>query len=106
MNWEEKSSRKQLKQVTDSFNLTQMINAPSRMTNSSSTQIDLIFSNKSERMIKSYNFITGLSDHNLILMARKVNGKKCFVSAQSMDYMKIPKNKKEDFKNAGQNIVG
>ena len=104
VNWEDKSARKQLKQVTDSFNLTQVISGATRITNSSSTQIDLIFSNKPERIIKSYNFITGLSDHNLILMTRKVNGKKGPVSAQTMDYMKIPKNKKEDFKNEVQNI--
>ncbi len=104
VNWEDKSARKQLKQVTDSFNLTQIIDGPTRITNSSSTQIDLLFSNMSDRIIKSYNLITGLSDHNLILIAWKVNGKKCSISDQSMDSMKIPKNKKEDFKNAMQSI--
>ena len=75
LNWEDKSSWKQLKQATDSFNLTQIIDGSTRITNSSRMQIDLIFINMSDRIIKSYNLITGLSDHNLILMSRKVNGK-------------------------------
>lgn len=58
----------------------------------------------SDRIVKTYNLITGLSDHNLILMARKVNGKKCSFSVQSTDSMKIPKDKKEDFNNAVQSI--
>ena len=45
-NWVDKSSRKCLKQVTDSFNLTQLVDGPTRITNTSSTQIDLIFNNR------------------------------------------------------------
>lgn len=58
----------------------------------------------SDRIINFYNLITGLSDHNLTLMARKVNGKKCSIYDQSINSMKIPKNKKEHFKNAVQSI--
>ncbi len=46
INWGEKSSRKNLKQITDKFDLMQLINWPTRITNSTSTQIDLIFSNR------------------------------------------------------------
>lgn len=95
VNWEDKSARKQLKRVTDRFNLTQIIDGPTRITDSSSAHIDLIFSNMSDRIIKSYILTTGLSDHNLILMARNVNGKKCSISDRSLNCMKIPKNKKE-----------
>lgn len=37
---------------------------------------DLIFSNKPERIIKSYNLLTGLSDHNMTLIARKLTKKR------------------------------
>lgn len=51
INWLNSSTRQQLKQVTDSFNLKQIIDGPTRITNSSSTQIDLLFSNKPERIM-------------------------------------------------------
>ena len=65
LNWEDMSSRKKLKQITDSFNLTQIVKGPTRITNSTSTQIDLILTNRPERITKSYNVVTRLSDHNM-----------------------------------------
>lgn len=59
------------RKITDHFDLKQMINGPTRITNSTSSQIDLIFSNRAERILKTFNMLTGLSDHNLILVARK-----------------------------------
>lgn len=53
--------------------MTQMINKPTRLTKNSQTLIDLIFTNKPDRVTKTYNLITGLSDHNLTLVARKIN---------------------------------
>lgn len=52
--------------------MTQMIHKPTRISTSSQTLIDLIFANKPDRIIKTYNLITGLSDHNLILATRKL----------------------------------
>lgn len=49
-----------------------MKNGPTRIPHSSKTQIDLIFSNKPERITKSFNFITGISDHNQTLITRKL----------------------------------
>lgn len=72
LNWTEKATRKKLKALTNQFELTQLIDGPTRITNVSKTQIDLIFSNKPERIIKSYNLLTGLSDHNMTLIARKL----------------------------------
>lgn len=51
--------------------MTQMIHKPTRITKSSQT-LDLISANKPDRIIKTYSLITGLSDHNLILAARKL----------------------------------
>lgn len=73
VNWTDKNCRKRLKEITGLYSFTQLINGPTRITKSSKTQIDLVFSNKPERIIKSFNFITGISDHNLVLIARKLN---------------------------------
>ncbi|KAK0138886.1 RNA-directed DNA polymerase from mobile element jockey [Merluccius polli] len=50
VNWQDRLARQQLKQVTDSFSLSQIIRGPTRITNSSSTQIDLFFSNMPDRI--------------------------------------------------------
>lgn len=72
VNWIDKNSRKRLKEIS-LYNFEQLIKGPTRLTKTSKTQIDLVFSNKSDRIIKSFNFITGRSHHNLVLIARKLN---------------------------------
>ena len=72
-NWDEKKARKNLKQITDHHNLTQLIERPTRITSLTQTQIDLIFSNKPERMTKTHNLLTGLSDHNAIFFTLKLS---------------------------------
>lgn len=59
----------------DDIDVTQVINGPTRITNSTSTQIDLAFTNRPERILKSYNMLTGMSDHDLIMVTRKLNKK-------------------------------
>ncbi|MGL5684566.1 MAG: endonuclease/exonuclease/phosphatase family protein, partial [Vagococcus fluvialis] len=72
INWMIKSERKQLKEITQKYDFYQQINGPTRITKKSQTAIDLIFTNKPERVIKTYNLICGLSDHNMILISRKL----------------------------------
>ncbi len=55
INWDDKTIRKNLKQITDHFDLKQMINGPTRITNSTRSQIDLIFSNRAERILNTFN---------------------------------------------------
>ena len=74
LNWAEKNTRKKLKALTNQFEMTQLIDGPTRITNSSKTQIDLIFSNKPERT-QSFHLLTGLSDHNMTLISRKLTNK-------------------------------
>jgi exonuclease III len=71
INWNVKRERTTLKHITDYFNLTQMIKTPTRITNHSETLIDLLFTNHAERIGKTYNLITGLSDHNIVFVSRK-----------------------------------
>ena len=73
INWFDKNGRKKLKEITQKFNLTQMIDKATRITKTSQTLIDLVFTNKADRITKIYNLITGLSDHNLTLVARKLS---------------------------------
>lgn len=98
VNWEDKSKRKKLKNITEKFNLEQLVKGPTRITKCSSTQIDLIFSNKPERITKSYNLVTGLSDHNLTLCARKLT-KNRFRNSETKRTIRqsIPRAKQEEF---------
>ena len=51
LNWLDKAQRKKRK---DTFQMTQMINEPTRITKSSQILLDLIFTNKAERITKTY----------------------------------------------------
>ena len=76
INWDKKKTeRKNIEDITNKCNLTQLIQGPTRVTNSSQTQIDLIFTNRPERITASFNMLTGLSDHNITLMVRKLTRK-------------------------------
>lgn len=91
VNWSNKTKRKKLKELTGVFNFTQLINGPTRITKTSKTQIDLVFSNKPERILKSFNFITGVADHNLIMVARKLSEKSFTFRANKKEaFYKIP----------------
>jgi len=80
VNWSDKCGRKKLKNITDYFNLTQLIEQPTRITNRSETKIDLLFTNRPERISKTLNLMTGMSDHNIILCARKLKKLLSFLS--------------------------
>jgi len=80
VNWSDKCGRKKLKNTTDYFNLTQLIEQPTRINNRSETKIDLLFTNRPERISKTLNLMTGMSDHNIILCARKLKKLLSFLS--------------------------
>lgn len=100
VNWKDRLARKNLKQITDCFNLSQVIKGPTRVTQSTKTQIDLIFSNGLERITKSLNMFTGLSDHNLLLAVRKLSKKRFSVcTVKEQESFRIPNKDQETFKN-------
>ena len=76
INWLNKQTSAKLKQTCSKSGLSQLINSPTRISKFSNTTTDLIFTNKPERITKTYNLLTGLSDHNLILLIRKLNSSK------------------------------
>ena len=61
----------------------------SLQTKSSQMLLDLIFTNKPDRIRKIYNLITGLSDHNLTLVSRKLS-KTRFKNQNSMKGKSMP----------------
>lgn len=89
LNWQDKTRRKKLKDIAKTFQMTQMIHKPTRITKSSQTLLDLIFTNKPDRIRKIYNLITGLSDHNLTLVSRKLS-KTRFKNQNSMKGKSMP----------------
>ncbi len=50
-----------------------MISGPTHINRNTQTLIDLVFTNKPEHIIKTCNLVCGLSDHNMVLIARKLN---------------------------------
>ncbi|OON91327.1 MAG: hypothetical protein ATN33_01430 [Epulopiscium sp. Nele67-Bin001] len=92
VNWDSKSDKKKIKHLTDKYNLIQIIKGPTRITNTSNTTIDLIFTNRPERISKTFNLLSGLSDHNFILCTRKIKRKHIMESTRGQQYYFIPKN--------------
>uniref|UniRef100_A0AAR2J957 Reverse transcriptase domain-containing protein n=1 Tax=Pygocentrus nattereri TaxID=42514 RepID=A0AAR2J957_PYGNA len=105
INWENKQDRKRLKEITDKFSLTQLVQGPTRVTKCSQTQIDLMFTNRQERITKSSNLLTGLSDHNFILVVRKLTKKRFKnIIKPKHYYQKIPKSEMHNLENALKQI--
>lgn len=81
------------------------MNGPTRVTSSSQTQIDLMFTNRPERIMKTYNLLTGISDHNITLLARKLTRKRFDSRVQTKcNSQRIPKNEMNNFENALRQI--
>lgn len=60
INWDKNVDRRTLKPITDNCSLTQFIDKPTRITDRSKTKIDLLFTNRPER-INIYNLLTEIS---------------------------------------------
>lgn len=104
VNWQNKSERKNLKEITDHFNVAQVIEGPTRITKSSRKQIDLVFSNKPERIIKTYNYLIGVSDHNAVFVSRKLGKKRLNHKTNICKQMFIPKSQEQNLAAALNNL--
>ena len=62
-----------LSNITNTYGLQQLINEPTRITNSTSTLIDLIYTNYPERVVCSGVSHCSISDHSLIYVYRKLS---------------------------------
>lgn len=105
INWLDKVKRKVLKGMANVFDFQQVIEGPSRITATSETLIDLVFTNRPDRIKKSYNLVTGLSDHNMILINRKLNKSRFSGSScKKTEHYKIPHNKLDHLKKAIEEV--
>lgn len=62
-----------LTNITNLYGLKQLISEPTRVSESSSTLIDLIFTNSPDRVVCSGVSHVGISDHSLIYVFRKLS---------------------------------
>ena len=62
-----------LSSIADLYNLHQIIDEPTRITTSSSTMIDLIFTNTVDKIVCSGVSHVGISDHSLVYAFRKLS---------------------------------
>lgn len=60
-----------------------------QLTQLTQTQIDLIFTNKPERITKSFNLVTGMSDHNLTLVVRKLTKKRFLYRQEGKSFFNV-----------------
>lgn len=67
------SNVKVLKSLLEVFQLTQLITEPTRITQTSETLLDLIITNKPDRILVSGTNQLGCSDHNLVYATRKIS---------------------------------
>ena len=67
------SNYNELRNISDIYNLTQLIESPTRVTLHSSSLIDLIFTNRPDRVVCSGVAHLGISDHSLIYVYRKLS---------------------------------
>ena len=79
INWLDKSCKQKLKMILSKHNFQQMVKRPTRITRMSKTMIDLIVTNKPERVTRTYNLLTGLSDHNMTLIVRKLTNQRLYL---------------------------
>jgi hypothetical protein len=62
---------RKLQFLSSLYQFDQLINEPTRVTGTSATGIDLIFTNRVENILNSDIVHVGISDHSLILAVRK-----------------------------------
>ena len=67
------SQTKKFVELTKTLQFEQLIKEPTRVTESSKTQIDLAFTNKPEIVTNSGVVHLGISDHSLIFIQRKIS---------------------------------
>jgi hypothetical protein len=62
---------RKLQFLSSLYQFDQLINEPTRVTGTSATGIDLIFTNRAENILNSGIVHVGISDHSLIFVVRK-----------------------------------
>ena len=73
------------KKLLNVYQLSQLIVKPTRVTQTTSSLLDVCISSLTEKIIYSDVFPIGISDHNLIFVVRKINVQKRVVAHQTVE---------------------
>jgi len=73
VNFLDKSINKEFKTIVNNNGFKQLIKNPTRVTNTSSTLIDIILSNNEKNIQQTFTAALSLSDHYMICCVRKLN---------------------------------
>ena len=90
---------KSLMDIADLYNLSQLINEPTRITDSSSTLLDHIFTNTPDKVVCSGVSHVSISDHSLIYAFRKLSVGSSTGVHSSINYRKFKNFDSTKFRN-------
>ena len=82
------STTKKLQEILELYQLTQLIDSPTRITNSSQSLLDVAITSTPERIISSGVVHLGISDHSLIYAIRKLNTR-ANIKAQGHNFLEF-----------------
>ena len=74
-NYLDRNNNRELKSIIEKNGFKQLITTPTRITNISSTLIDIIITNKENNVAKTFTSAQSMSDHDMICCVRKINYK-------------------------------
>ena len=84
-----------LKSLIEVFQLTQLITEPTRVTETSKTLLDVIITNKPEKIVTSGTTNLGTSDHDLVYAIRKISkhggAKPKYITTRQFKHFEISK---------------
>ena len=88
-----------LTSIANVYSLHQLIREPTRITSSSSTLIDLIFTNCPDKVVCSGVSHVGISDHNLVYVYHKLCIDRSGSGHKTVTYRKFKNFRSESFRN-------
>ena len=88
-----------LLEISDLYGLNQLIKEPTRVTESSSTLIDLIFTNHADKVSCSGVSHIGISDHSLVYVYRKLSSDLSSKGHSYISYRNFRNFNRDNFRN-------
>ena len=93
------SNTSELLNISNTYNLSQIISQPTRITNTSKSLIDLCFTNYCDKVTVSGAHSLGINDHSLIYLIRKSNNHQVINTNYRVTRSQIKNFNDEDFLN-------
>ena len=88
-----------LSDITDLYGLHQLINEPTRITDTTSTLIDLIYTNYPDKLVYSGVCHVSVSDHSLVFAYRKLSIGAVFKRHNTINYRTFKNFNRDHFRN-------